>query len=137
MANLFTYGTLMCEDIMYDVTGHHLSSEPATLRGYGRRSVIGEHYPAIMSDSEATVVGLIYWNLPSSAWDRLDRFEGEMYERHHVTVELNNRTTLSAEAYIIHPDFLNRLDQSDWDFDDFIRNGKANFQRHYKGYQSL
>ena len=127
----------MCEDIMYEVTGHQLSNEPATLRGYSRRSVIGENYPAIIPDREATVDGLIYRNLPSSVWDRLDRFEGEMYERHHVAVELNNRTTLSAETYVIHPDYLNRLDQSDWDFDDFMRNGKASFQRRYKGYQSL
>jgi gamma-glutamylcyclotransferase (GGCT)/AIG2-like uncharacterized protein YtfP len=127
----------MCEDIMYDVSGYHLSHEPARLKGYRRRSVIGENYPAIMPDRQASVDGLIYRNVPSSAWDRLDRFEGEMYERHHVAVELNNRTTLSAETYVIHPVYLNRLDQSDWDFDDFIRKSKASFQKHYQGYQSL
>lgn len=137
MENLFAYGTLMCEDIMVEVTGQHLPYEPATLRGYSRRSVIGENYPAIMPDSEATVYGLIYRNLKRSIWDRLDRFEGQMYERHHVAVELANRAQLFAETYVIHPGYLNRLDQSDWDYDDFIRNGKGSFQRHYKGFQSL
>ena len=137
MANLFTYGTLMCEDIMYEVSGYHLRHTPGILRGYSRRSVMGEHYPAIMPDMEATVSGLIYFNLPGSAWDRLDRFEGEMYERLLVTVESNDRPQLSAETYVIHPDYLNLLDQSDWDFNDFIKNGKTSFQRHYKGYHSL
>jgi hypothetical protein len=127
----------MCEDIMYDVSGYHLPHEPGTLRGYSRRSVIGENYPAIMPDREATVDGLIYRNVPSSVWGRLDRFEGDMYKRHHVAVELCNRTTLSAETFIIRPAYLNRLDQSGWDFEAFIRNGKAIFQRHYKGYHSL
>ena len=137
MGNLFAYGTLMCEDIMYEVSGCHLSHEPGTIIGYSRRSVIGENYPAIMPDKEATVDGLIYRNVPSSAWDRLDRFEGEMYGRHHVVVELNNRNTSRAETYVIHPMYLDRLDRSDWDFDDFIKNGKASFQTYYKGYHSL
>ena len=135
--NLFAYGTLMCGDIMYEVSGCHLPNEPGTLTGYSRRSVTGESYPAIIPDREAAVDGVIYRNVPGSAWYRLDRFEGEMYERRQVTVILNNRTTLSAETYVIHPEYLNRLDQSGWDFDDFIRNAKANFQRCYKGYQAL
>lgn len=127
----------MCEDIMHEVSGYRLPHDPGTLRGYSRRSVTGENYPAILPDKEATVDGLIYRNIPSTVWDRLDRFEGEMYERHHVTVELNDRTTLSAETYVIHPVYLNRLDQFDWDLDEFIRNGKASFQKQYKGYHSL
>lgn len=127
----------MCEDIMYEVSGCRLSHEPATLNGYRRQSVIGESYPAIMPDRDASVDGLIYRDLPASAWDRLDRFEGEMYERQHVVVALTHRTPLPAETYVIHPVYLKRLDPSDWDFDDFIKNGKARFQRHYKGYRLL
>jgi hypothetical protein len=32
---------------------------------------------------------------------------------------------------------LDHLDQSDWDFADFLRRGKESFQKHYKGYESL
>ena len=127
----------MCEEIMYEVSGCHLLHESGILREYRRRSVIGENYPAIFPDKDAIVDGLIYRNVPSSAWDRLDRFEGEMYERHHVTIELKDRSILSAETYIIHPAYLNRLAQSDWAFDEFLRSGKTSFQRNYKGYQSL
>ena len=137
MGNLFVYGTLMCEDIMVEVSDCRLSRVPGTLKGYSRRSVKGEHYPAIMPDKEGTVEGVIYRNVPDSAWSRLDRFEGEMYKRQTVDIELNDGGMLYAETYVIQPEFLNRLDQSDWDFDNFVATGKTSFQRHYKGYQSL
>ena len=137
MGNLFTYGTLMCEDIMVEVSGCHLSHVPGILKGYSRRSVRGEHYPAIVPDNESIVEGVVYRNVPNSVWDRLDRFEGEMYKRQPVDIELNDGGMLYAETYVIQPAYLNRLDRSDWDFNDFITTGKASFQRHYKGYRSL
>ena len=53
MENLFAYGTLMCEDIMQDVAGCRLSCVPAELRGYSRRRVRGEHYPALVEGRPA------------------------------------------------------------------------------------
>lgn len=35
----FAYGTLMCEDIMREVSGIRPSHVPGTLKGYRRRSV--------------------------------------------------------------------------------------------------
>ena len=126
----------MCEDIMFEVSGCHLPHVPGTLRGYSRRSVIGEHYPAIVPDKEATVEGVVYRDVPNPVWDRLDRFEGEMYKRQSVHIELNDDGMLYAETYVIQPEFLNRLDQSEWDFEDFIATGKAIFRQHYKGFKN-
>ena len=83
------------------------------------------------------VDGVIYLNVPIPAWKRLDRFEGKMYQRHHVAVELNDGTMLPVETYVIHPMYLYRLDKSDWDFNGFISKGKSCFQSTYKGYYSL
>jgi len=127
----------MCEDIMFEVAGCLPPNVPGTLKGYSRRSVSGEHYPAIIPDKEGTVEGVVYRNVPNVAWDRLDRFEGEFYKRRRVGIELNDGAILYAETYILQPAYLNRLDQSDWDFENFIATGKARFQRHYKGYRSL
>ena len=127
----------MCEDIMEDVSGCCLSRIAGTLRGYSRRHVKGEHYPALVLDEKGCVEGVVYRNLPISAWDRLDRFEGEMYARQIVEVELKGGSSLRAETYVVKPNFLDRLDQTDWDFADFLRNGKASFQRHYKGYRAF
>lgn len=137
MKNLFAYGTLICEDIMLEVSGCSLPYEPGILKGYSRWLVKGEHYPAVMPDKEGIVEGVVYRDVPRSAWDRLDRFEGDMYKRQAVNVELNDGTMLSAETYVIQPKFLCCLDSSDWDFDNFMATGKTKFQRHYKGYRSL
>jgi gamma-glutamylcyclotransferase (GGCT)/AIG2-like uncharacterized protein YtfP len=137
MENLFAYGTLMCEDIMEEVSGCRLSYVPGTVRGYSRRSVRGEHYPALVLDEEGRVEGVVYRNLPNSAWDRLDRFEGEMYVRQPVQIELNDGATLPATTYVVRPEFLHRLEESEWDFANFLCNGKERFRRDYRGYQQL
>lgn len=137
MKNLFAYGTLMCEDIMVEVSGCHLSQVPGTLKGYRRRSVIGEPYPAIVLEKEGRVEGVIYRDVPVAAWERLDLFEGEMYARQVVLVEQDDGSRLFAETYVIKAAFQDRLDQSDWDFDHFVAVGKASFQRQYKGYRLL
>ena len=48
MENLFAYGTLMCEDIMREVSGVRLLQVSGKLKGYSRRGVKGEHYPAFI-----------------------------------------------------------------------------------------
>ena len=137
MQHLFAYGTLMCDDIMREVSDCRLSSMPGILRGYSRRSVKGEHYPALLPDPDGCVEGLLYWNVPDSAWRRLDRFEGNMYARRRVKVVLNGGTDIAAGTYVVRPQFLDQLEASDWDLADFLRNGKARFRKHYKGYQSV
>ena len=122
---------------MQEVSGLHLSHVVGILKGYSRRRVKGEHYPALVPDEEGRVEGVVYQNVSNAAWDRLDRFEGEMYTRKSVEIELADGTTLPAATYLVRPEFLDLLDQCDWDFEDFLRNGKARFQNHYKGYQSL
>ena len=137
MNHLFAYGTLMCEEIMQNVAGCHLAQVPGLLTGYRRRSVKGEHYPALVPDKTGCVEGVIYLDVPPAAWDRLDRFEGEMYVRQPVPLGLNDGTILPADTYVINPAFLDRLGETDWDFGAFLRHGRESFQKHYQGYQAL
>ncbi|MCB2181761.1 MAG: gamma-glutamylcyclotransferase [Desulfobulbaceae bacterium] len=137
MKTLFAYGSLMCKDIMQEISACSLSHVAGTLKGYSRRCVKGEHYPALVPDAPGRVEGVVYRNVPDSAWKRLDRFEGEMYERRLVEIEINDGTIVPAETYVVHPEFLNRVDSADWDFADFLRSGKALFKQQYKGYRKL
>ena len=137
MENLFAYGTLMCDDIMREVAGCRLSHVTGTLKGYRRRSVKGEYYPALVPDEDGRVDGVVYHSVPASAWERLDRFEGELYARRRVQIELNDGTALRADAYVVKPEYLDRLEPSEWDFAEFLRNGKVRFQSHYKGFRTL
>ena len=137
MKNLFAYGTLMCDDIMEEVSGCRLSYQAGTLRGYSCRAVRGEHYPAIFRNEKGEVDGIVYLDVPDGTWQRLDRFEGEMYARQTVQIQLPNGIMLSADTYVIQPVFLDVIEEVDWDFESFLRHGKESFQKHYKGYQSM
>jgi gamma-glutamylcyclotransferase (GGCT)/AIG2-like uncharacterized protein YtfP len=132
MTHLFAYGTLMCEDIMREVAGCRLPNVRGKLRGYSRRIVKGELYPALVQDEAGQVSGLVFRDVPPAAWERLDRFEGEMYRRQSVQVELADSKLLQAAAYVVRPEFLGHLDLSDWDFDRFLRSGKKRFLQEYR-----
>jgi gamma-glutamylcyclotransferase (GGCT)/AIG2-like uncharacterized protein YtfP len=137
MPNLFAYGTLMCDDIMYEVTGCYPDSVYAVLHGYSRRSVKGEHYPALVSDRHGRVEGLVYRDVPALAWERTDRYEGEMYFRQQVQTELCDGEILIAETYVFRPEFDALLEQAEWDLDEFLKRGKEHFLMHYRGFMSL
>ena len=137
MSNLFAYGTLMHEDIMQEVAGCIPPHEPGTLKRYSRRCVKGENFPAIVPDQAGRVAGIVYKNVSDLSWERLDLFEGDFYARRLVQVELNDGTTFSADAYVVKTQFVDRLAPSEWDFENFLRNGKAIFQKHYRGYRAL
>jgi gamma-glutamylcyclotransferase (GGCT)/AIG2-like uncharacterized protein YtfP len=137
MKNLFAYGTLMCDEIMEQVAGYRLSYTAGTLRGYIRRAVRDEHYPAIFRNEKGLIQGIVYLCVPDQAWQRLDRFEGAMYERQTVQIQLAHGMMLFANTYVIQPAFLDTLEEIDWDFERFLCHGKEIFQKYYKGYQSM
>ena len=137
MGHLFAYGTLMCNDIMEEITGSHLSPVSATLRGYRRMRVKGEHYPALVPDADGRVEGVVYLSISGATWDRLDRFEGEMYSREMVQVELNHGQAIPAETYVARAEFMGYLVDAEWDFAEFLRKNKGSFRRTYKGYRAL
>ena len=137
MGHLFAYGTLMCDAIMAEVSESHLAHFSATLRGYRRVCVQGEHYPALIPDANRSVEGVVYENVPDSAWIRLDRFEGEMYSREIVKVSRKDGTSVTAETYVARAQFTDLLVDVEWDFAEFLSNNKENFRRSYRGYQLL
>ncbi len=127
----------MCDDIMYDVSGCSPESVSAILDGYSRMSVKGEHYPALVPDQHGRVEGLVYRDLPTLAWKRMDRYEGEMYFRQQVQTELHDGEILIAETYVFRPEFDALLEQYEWDLDKFLKRGKEHFLMHYRGFMSL
>lgn len=137
MNTLFAYGSLMCEDIMLEVSGCCPQPLPATLLGYSRKPVRNALYPGLIPENRGRVEGVIYRDLPASAWAKLDRFEGEMYARQSVSVRLRDGSSLLAATYLVRASFRNCLEASEWDFASFLRNGKQRFRRGYQGYQKL
>lgn len=134
---LFAYGTLMCPDIMAEVSGLNRPVTSATLRGYRRLRVKGEDYPALLPDPAGCVPGVIYRDIPESAWTLLDRFEGEMYARVRAQVELADGIAAAVETYVINGRFSGCLEDVEWDFTEFLCHGKERFRKSYKGYLEL
>jgi len=137
-AHCFTYGSLMCEDIMSAVCGTPcIRHEPATLADHRRHPVIGQHYPGMVPAADGMVAGVLYLDLPAAAWPRLDAFEGEEYTRETVTVALSDGRSLTAWTYLFKPKYAARLTPDDWDFEHFLRHGKARFEAAYLGFDAL
>ncbi len=122
---------------MAEISGSHLSPVSAKLRGYRRMCVKGEHYPALVPDAAEQVEGVVYLNVSRAAWDRLDRFEGEMYAREVVQVKLDDGHTVSAQTFVARAEYMDYLVDAEWDFAEFLRKNKGSFRRSYKGYRAL
>lgn len=137
MRNLFAYGTLMCDGIIAEVAGMHLSSSPGRLCGYRRLCVKNEHYPALVPDGAGCVDGVVYLEIPREVWDRLDQFEGEMYSREVVEVRLVDGLAVRAATYVARDEFRGRLENTEWDFEMFLRKYKESFRRSYLGYRAI
>ncbi len=132
MINLFAYGTLMCDEIMQEVSGCQLSSQVGVLEGYSRRRVKNEHFPALLPEEGAVVEGVVYRDLSSDAWERLDRYEGEFYVLTPVLVRLEDGSVIPASTYVVQTHCMDQLAQSGWDFADFISNTKVDFLSSYR-----
>lgn len=133
----FTYGSLMCADIMSAVTGIVLVGEAARLSGHARHPLAGEDYPGVVADPAAAVDGVLYRGLEAPALARLDAFEGEMYARVRVPVNLVGGGEVAAWCYILRDPYRDRLLPGEWDFETFLATGKARFQARYMGFAAL
>src|SRR3974377_1337130 len=97
--DLFAYGTLMSEDILRAATGSRFPAAPGVLRGFRRNRIRGEVYPGIIPRPEERAAGIVYSNLTEDDWRRLDLFEGEMYVRSAVIVQMGDGTVRQAQTY--------------------------------------
>ncbi len=137
MNALFAYGTLMCPDIMETVAKQHCKSGKAAIKGYRRLKGSNQHYPGLISHFDGRVEGRVYFDISSTSWQRLDLFEGEMYTRERVEIELENGDVISAYTYVVKDKYRNYLSTEDWDFDEFLQTGKDAFINGYGGYNDI
>lgn len=134
--NLFAYGTLMDEEIMARVCGCRPGHRAATLFDYRRHGLADRCYPAIVPQEGARVDGICYLDLPDAAWELLDFFEDELYERKEVRVTMEDGVTLPAETYVCKPEYHDLLEEADWSFEDFLHSNKTQFEQSYDGFES-
>lgn len=135
MTHLFTYGSLMCADIMHRVSGCQAQSTEAVLTNFHRSKICGEDYPGIVPRSGFTVQGVLYLSLSEEALRRLDIFEGDLYERQEVEVVSKEHGRCLAMTYVVRPMYRDRLSNEEWSYSHFLAVGKARFESTYLGFE--
>jgi gamma-glutamylcyclotransferase (GGCT)/AIG2-like uncharacterized protein YtfP len=134
---IFTYGTLMDPEIMYQVCGRKYLAGKATLKDYMRKTLTGEVYPGITERRGCSVDGIVYFDVTAESIKRLDIFEGSFYQRTEVVVACDDGRKLPSQTYVITAQSLHRLSNDDWSFENFLANQKPLFQGGYFGYDEL
>ena len=132
---IFTYGTLMIPEIMYAVTTRRFRFKNAILRGYARFTVKGESYPGIIPVADAVTKGIVYFDVDELSLERLDVFEGDLYQRTSILAEMERGEILNAEAYVVKPEFRNHLSSSEWNIKEFAQKHLEAFLATYSSFQ--
>ncbi len=132
---IFTYGTLMISDVMCAVTTREFRFKNAILRGYARFTVKGESYPGIIPVTDAVTEGVIYFDVDESSLERLDAFEGDLYQRTPILAEMKGGEICNAEAYVIKPQFSDYFSSKEWNVKEFTRKHLEAFLETYSGFK--
>jgi gamma-glutamyl AIG2-like cyclotransferase len=117
---LYAYGTLQLAPIISLIVGREITARPATLSGYSRYRIADRVYPAIVEASGGSVLGVLYEYLDAAEMERLDVYEGPLYERRDLAVDVGG-TLIPACTYVLRPEHAHRLSRDEWDLEQFER----------------
>ena len=116
---LFCYGTLQAREIIGAVTGLTLAGENALLHGFSCYRVKNAVYPGITNNPADSVTGTLYEGVDDVALEKLDVFEGEMYERLQLTVVRDQGQSSTAWCYVVKADFQHFLTSERWIYEKY------------------
>ena len=125
---LFCYGSLEFAEVMRAVTGRSFAHERARLDGWVRLRLRGRSYPGLRPRAGGSTPGTLWQGIDPRSAARLDRFEGDLYERRDVAVRAAGGLA-AAEVYVIRPERLGELSAEPWDRLRFARESLADFVR--------
>jgi gamma-glutamylcyclotransferase (GGCT)/AIG2-like uncharacterized protein YtfP len=98
--------------------------------------VKGESYPGIIPATDAVTEGIIYFDVDELSLGRLDAFEGDLYQRTPVLVEMGGGEVINSEAYMVKPKFKHYLSSSEWNIKEFAQKHLKTFLETYSGFQN-
>ncbi|MGZ3157630.1 MAG: gamma-glutamylcyclotransferase family protein [Burkholderiaceae bacterium] len=98
--HIFTYGSLMFPQVWQRVVRGHYHSVNATVYGYARYAIAGETYPAMIDQADASVTGVVYFDVDDEDVAVLDAFEGNDYRRECVPARIGTNEVRAVETYI-------------------------------------
>lgn len=134
--HVFTYGSLMFDQIWSKVVGGVYEKSSATLYGYKRRKIRGAIYPALIPGTDAdSVDGTIYLNVSRSDTEILDEFEGEYYRQEMAECELSDGSSIIASVYVFKERYRNLIEDEEWDPAWFSEAAIDLFLTEYEGFE--
>jgi cation transport regulator ChaC len=101
------------------VAGRRFPSCPARLSGYRRRVLRGAVYPGLVPAAGERTEGVLWQELDRAALARIDRFEGELYVRPLLRVELESGAECEAFVYVLRPEQHALASDAPWSEVDF------------------
>lgn len=120
MSGVFAYGTLEIPAVMEAVTGRRFPAREASVRGFARWRLRGRVFPAAAPEPGAVLAGRLYEGVDPATLACLDRFEGRLYERRRVPVQLAGGGERSAEIYLLAAGRRGELLAEPWDRAGFV-----------------
>ena len=133
MTHLFTYGSLMFEDVWHRLVKGNYLAQKATLSHYERRAIKNDVYPVIFPLKDASVEGVVYYDVCDEDLVILDTFEGEYYERKEVELLVKNEP-VHAAVYVLKEQYFDIIDPKPWSEALFATEGIKRFLANYKGF---
>jgi len=119
-SRVFAYGTLEVGELVEALVARRLPGEPAVLRGWARSMVRGTHHPGIAPQAGSETTGTLYSGVDAAALAALDRFEGELYERREVEVEIAGGARRGALVWVVRAELRHVLTGEPWDRERFV-----------------
>ena len=103
LTNVFTYGSLMFPEVWGRVVRGTYRSAPATLHHCARFAIVGETYPGMIEQADASVAGLVYFDVGVDDVAALDAFEGDDYRRVAREALLDSGAVFTIATYLYLP----------------------------------
>lgn len=127
--NVFTYGSLMFDEVWRGVTGRLAESVPGVLADHAAWRLRGQNFPGLAPAPGHQTAGRIWLAVTPDELARLDEFESGLYERRLFDVRAGNGRRLNCWAYEVRSDSRSLLEPALWDPEEFR-------QRHLAGFLS-
>jgi gamma-glutamylcyclotransferase (GGCT)/AIG2-like uncharacterized protein YtfP len=102
------------------VAAKDLLSRPASLRDHVVLQLRELEFPGMLRRSGCQAHGIVH-AVPERVVDLLDAFEGELYERRAVAVELAAGAPARAQAYLLCEAAWSLTVEAPWDAAEFVR----------------
>lgn len=126
---LFCYGSLEFAEVMRAVTGRSFAHEPARLDGWVRLRFRGNAFPGLRPRAWMSTRGTLWRGIDEASALRLDRFEGDRYERRELPVRTKPGVAVTAQVYVVPDARRSELSNEPWDKARFARESLADFLR--------